>query len=44
MCPACLTIEPDDLIVLEVHEAPMTVDGDTSKVVQYPSIVFSAKG
>ena len=41
---ASLNLAQDDLIVLGIHEAPMTVDGDTSNVVLFPSIVFSSKG
>ena len=32
------------MICLGIHEAPMTENGDKSRVVDYPAFVFSNKG
>ena len=38
------TPAPTTMICLGIHEAPMTENGDDSRVVNFPSFVFSNKG
>ena len=37
-------LDADSIICLGIHEAPMNLDGDATKVVQVPSFVYSSKG